>query len=180
MVLPLILAGIGLAKLAAPFIIGKVADKYAGKWAGQIKEIAATITGTNDPEKAAEILQADPTKLAEFQAQAAMAATHLEEAYLQDVQDARNRDIELAKLGRKNYRADAITAATYILLILCIVLSVFMNGLDEWMKTMINMTATFCLAKLSSVFDFEFGSSKGSRDKDEISLQRQRANDRSN
>lgn len=97
----------------------------------------------------------------------------LEQAYLADLQNARARDLEVRKMtGGENRRANALLLAVVVLLVAClgamVAIGVFVEVETPHLATatgLLGTAAGFLLRGLSSALDFEFGSSRGSKDK---------------
>jgi hypothetical protein len=91
----------------------------------------------------------------------------LEKAYLADRQDARTRDVEIAKLGRRNVRADIMVLLDVLGLIACLVVLCFFREKipGEAIGLISTIAATFGLC-LRDAHQFEFGSSRSSQNKD--------------
>lgn len=162
-------AALGLVSFAAP---------YVGKWlfgdegeqvAKQVVDTAQKITGAGSPQDAEAAIRANPELLAQFQFQLAGINADLEKAYLADRQSARTRDVELAKAGRTNHRADLMVTAVVIGLIACIgVLAIYRQSVPGEVVGILSTIAGIFGSCLKDAFAFEFGSSRSSRDKDEL------------
>jgi hypothetical protein len=83
--------------------------------------------------------------------------------------DARARDVELRKAtGGRNVRADIMVVAAAIGLLACVlVLVAFRQGMPGEAVGIISTVAGIFGACLKDAFSFEFGSSRGSKEKDE-------------
>ena len=103
-------AALSLAAFAAPRLGRWLFGDDGETVATQMVSAARQITGTGTAEDAAAALRADPALLTQFQIQMATLESDLERAYLADRQSARLRDIELARAGRHNARADLMVA----------------------------------------------------------------------
>jgi hypothetical protein len=98
------------------------------------------------------------------------ADTKLEELYLADRKDARARDVEVRKLdGGKNRRADIMLVCAFLAVIAIAALLALgkVSGGDA-VAASSSPWAACSPATSARAFDFEFGSSRGSRDKDEL------------
>ena len=141
--------------------------------ATSLVNMATSMTGATTPEEAIAKLNDDPKLSHEYQLAVLQATTSLEAAYLADVQNARARDIEYVRAGRHNTRADLMVLAAVVGLIACLVCLVFFKGqLSEGANTIITSVASIFGLCLRDAFTFEFGSSRGSKDKDELLSQR--------
>lgn len=93
--------------------------------------------------------------------------------YLADRQSARERDVELRKLtGGDNKRADVMVALDVIGLITCLaVLVFFRKEIPGEVVGILSTIAGIFGACLRDAHQFEFGSSRGSKDKDDLLAQ---------
>jgi hypothetical protein len=149
-----------------------------GKWlfgddgetvANQVINVAQTLTGTTTPDAAKAALEANPELMVQFETAMANLDADLEKAYLADRQNARNRDIALAKQGRSNTRADLMVGAVVIGLIACIVVLGWMrDDIPGEVVGIISTVAGIFGSCLKDAFAFEFGSSRGSKEKDTL------------
>ncbi|CUW37137.1 conserved protein of unknown function [Magnetospirillum sp. XM-1] len=165
----------GLAKVAldvAPDIAGLFGDdaeKAVSKLAGAVR----SITGTEDPEKAREVLsdpnlvyqlrnQAQSFAHDERMAQITGAITTLT-ATLADRQDARSRDTEFIKAGRSNIRSNVLLITAGLGIVGGIGFMVFghVDG-NTAVGGCIISVVTLLAGKFGTAFDFEFGGSADS------------------
>ena len=165
----------GLAKVAldvAPDIaslFGNDAEKAVGKLADTVR----AITGTDDPDKAREIL-ADPNLVFQLRSQA-QGFAHAERmqqmtgaittltATLADRQNARARDSEFIKAGRSNTRANVLLVTAGFGIVGGIGFMVFghVDG-NTAVGGCIISVLTLLAGKFATAFDFEFGGSADS------------------
>ena len=170
---PLLISGaIALAKEFLPSLVGKVAGDTSGAVASKVIDIAATLTGApiktaDDFDSVAQIFRASPELGMQFQTR--MAELELEEtkAFLGDRQDARNRDIELAKSGKANVRADVMVVAAFVAIIVIAVFLIMKNKIDPGVMAFLTTLGGMLMKNISTAFDFEFGSSRSSKGKSE-------------
>ena len=134
----------------------------------KIAAIAQSITGEDSPEKAIEVLQVNPDKMLEFKNAAENRAVEIIQIYLADVQSARARDTEIQKIRGKNTRADALVLCCVAGIAACVLLAVFKDGLSEFAQTLLNVSLGAFLGTWAQVNNFEFGSTKDSKDKNEM------------
>lgn len=160
--------GLALASQFAPAIIKYMSNSDTAEVvAGQVIDIAKNVTGMATVGEARAVLELDPAKRIEFQ-QAIMANdAQLQQAYLADVQNARARDVELAKVGMKNTRANAMAAAAMLLVLICLFIVVWNTAADEWVKATITLILGRALGWVEQIFSFEFGTTRTSRTKDD-------------
>lgn len=164
---------LGLAKVAAdlaPDIADLFGDDDATKAVERVANTVKALTGTSDPDKAREAL-ADPNLLAQLRSQA-QAFAHAEnmakltatvaamKASYDDRKDARNRDLEMNRAGRRNYRADALVALAVIGIIACVITLVVgkVDG-NTAVGGFIVSVGMLLAGKVGTAFDFEFGGS---------------------
>lgn len=127
--------------------------------------VATSITGAKSPEEALEMLKANVAAQQEYNMAILKAEADIEAAYISDLASARNRDIELAKNGSHNYRADSM----YVMAAIAtgfLVWVVLRSELDEYAKGIITLVIGRFLGYLDGIYNFEFGSTRTSRTKD--------------
>jgi hypothetical protein len=138
--------------------------------AEQVVNIAQTVTGAKSPQEALDALRANAELAQQFNLAVLAANTELEKAALADRADARARDIEIRKLkGGDNRRQDVMIAMAAIGLIACLVTLIFFRKeIPGEAVGIISTIAGIFGACLKDAFAFEFGSSRGSKEKDAI------------
>lgn len=158
---------VGLAKFAPSIIQYFTGSDKAANVAQQVVNIAQTVTGAPTGDAALAAIQADPKLAADFQLAVIDKENDLTKAFLLDVQDARARDIELAKLGKRNVRADIMVALDVVGLLACLIVLCFFRDRipGEAIGLISTIAATFGLC-LRDAHQFEFGSSRSSQIKD--------------
>ncbi len=160
--------GLALASQFAPAIIKYFTDSdTAGAVAGQVIDIAKTVTGKGTADEAMIALQADPALAMQFKMAVMANDSDLEKAYLADRQNARNRDVAIAQTGRYNWRADILAFLAVGGLVACVWFVAKDGSLPERSVNAIMFVAGVLAAAVRDVFSFEFGSSRGSKEKDE-------------
>jgi hypothetical protein len=152
----------------APWLVKIItgSDKAADV-AGRVVDVAKAVTGAATGPAALEAIQADPDKIMAFRVAMEGKQAEFEQMYLVDRQDARARDIEIAKLGRRNVRADLMVLLDVVGLIACLVVLCFFREKipGEAIGLISTIAATFGLC-LRDAHQFEFGSSRSSQAKD--------------
>jgi hypothetical protein len=130
---------------------------------GAIQDTIKTLSGSKDP-KAKEIITELDLKMAEMELEFSKVELEETKAYLGDVQDARNREIELAKSGKKDWFQIVVGFMGISMLGFCLYVLVFrdipMNN-KELFVHFIGIIEGVAL----SIFGYYFGTSKGSNDK---------------
>ncbi len=170
----------GLAQFAPAIAKLLTGSDKAAEVAGKVVDIAKVVTGQPDGPTALEAIRLDPALALQFK-QAVMAQeADLEKAYLADRQDARRRDVALAQAGVRNDRANWMVAMAAIgtiggfvaMAVLGYLKAKYPEALNDGvfgalLAQLSTVTAYFGLC-LRDAFQFEFGSSRGSREKDEL------------
>jgi hypothetical protein len=136
--------------------------------AEKVVQIAQSVTGQPTSEAAVEAMRKNAELAQQFNLAVLAADTKLEELYLADRRDARARDVEVRKLaGGKNRRADIMLLAAFAAVIAIAALLALgkVSGADAVGGFLITVGGMFA-RNIGTAFDFEFGSSRGSRDKD--------------
>lgn len=169
---PFLISGaIALAKEFLPSMVGKIAGDKSGKVAGKVVDMAAELTGFPIPRDQADLegiidtFTMDPALATQFQTRMAELEVEETKAYLEDVGNARQRDTELAKAGKTNYRADAMVIAAFIALVIVAVFLIMAEEVDPAVLAFLTTIGGMLMKNISSAFDFEFGSSRGSKGK---------------
>lgn len=157
----------GLAQFAPQVIKWISGSDKAAEAAGKVVQIAEAVTGKQGPD-AVEALKADPALVLQFR-QAVMAnATELDKAYLADRADARRRDVAFVQAGRYNWRGDLLALLAVGGLVLCVWFVARDTEMPERAVNAIMFVAGVLAAAVRDVYNFEFGSSRGSKSKDEV------------
>jgi hypothetical protein len=159
--------GLALASQFAPSIIKYFTNSdTAGAVAGQVIDIAKTVTGKGTPELAQEALRASPELAIQFKLEVMEKDADLEKAYLADRQNARARDVAIVQAGRYNWRADVLAVLAVGGLVLCVYFIARDAGLPERAVNAIMFVAGVLASAVRDVYGFEFGSSRSSQTKD--------------
>lgn len=173
--LPVILGALPLlAKIPAAIggiasILGfdDVAD-VAGKVDGLVSEIENGTKPPLTPEQTAALQQLTNThaqEMARIALQEKGLDIDVEKAYLQDRGSARQRDTELHKAGYTNHRATIMLAVAFFAFCFISYLIYKDSDMSEGVLAIMNMSIGALLKMLSDGFAFEFGSSRGSKEK---------------
>lgn len=163
---PLIASALGLAQFA-PVIARWLGSDQAEQMAEQVIEIAKDITGQQNPVEIMQALKENSLLVRDFQKAIFEIEARSELALLEDRQNARSRDITFIKSGHKNYRADIMVISAAVGLIMCLVsLAFYAHKLPGEATGIISTIAGIFGACLKDAYAFEFGSSRGSKEKD--------------
>lgn len=164
MITDLVSIALGLGKYIGPKVAQWLGGDKAEEAAKEIIGIAEEVTGKKGTEME-KALAADPNLAFEYQKRVMAHEKLLDKYYLEDRQHARDRDVNLRKLGYKNIRADIMLVLVAI--VICLIITLLATQeLAESVITIFNMLVGGCIAMLNSAFQFEFGSSRGSKEKD--------------
>jgi hypothetical protein len=157
----------GLAQFAPQVIRWLSGSEKAGEAANTVVAMAEAITGKVGPDALTAVV-ADPALQLRFQEAVLAAEAELDKAYLVDRQDARKRDVELAKVGAKNYRPDVLIFLAFLgcIGVVALLASGMIDGSQAIGGFLIALGTRF-VGMIGTAFDFEFGSSRGSKEKDE-------------
>lgn len=174
----------GLAQFAPMILKWITGSEKAEKAAEDVVEIARQVTGAQTPEEALAKITADRAAQLQFRMALMANETDLDKAYLADRQNARQRDVEYVKMGRTNVRANWMVALDVIGLLFGLFGMLILGYLKAKYPAEINdavfgalmaqlgtITGYFGLC-LRDAHNFEFGSSRGSREKDEWNLKK--------
>lgn len=161
---------LALAQFAPSILRFFGAGESSAAVAQKVVEIAAGVTGTSDPASMVEQLRANAELQHRFNLAVLAADTDLEKTFLADRQDARRRDVDVRKLNAgKNKRADLMVVCDWLGLIAClVVLTLFRKEIPGEVVALLSTIASLFGLCLRDAHQFEFGSSRGSRDKDEM------------
>jgi hypothetical protein len=158
---------LALASQFAPSIIKYFTNsETAGDVAGQVINIAKTVTGKGTAEEAQTVLSLDPQLALQFRTAVMANEADLEKAYLADRADARKRDTAFVQAGRVNWRGDLLAFFAVGGLVLCVYFIARDVALPERAVNAIMFVAGVLASAVRDVYGFEFGSSRGSQTKD--------------
>jgi hypothetical protein len=163
---------ISIALSLAPLVPGVVrwitGDDKSAKVAEKVVDVAKAVTGIPEPEEAVRAIHADPALALRFQETIAAMEADLEKAYLADRKSARDRDIEMIRAGKHNWRADILAFLSISGLVICVWFVARDTAMPERAVNAIMFVAGVLASAVRDVFAFEFGSSRGSKEKDEM------------
>lgn len=157
--------GLGLAKFVGPTVARWIAGDKGEEAAKDVISIAEKVTGRKGVD-AENAIASDPKLALKFKNAVLDNETEMNKLYLADKQDARKRDLELRKMGYNNIRADIMILAAAVVLIVDIYMLYSNPNMPNSVVAIFNMIAGSVLTMLNSAYQFEFGSSRGSKEKD--------------
>lgn len=159
---PITLA-LGIAKLA-PMVAGWIGGDDAEDKANKVLSVAESVTGLSGQE-AVTALENDP-ELVKFFEEAMLEEMRI---HTKDRQDARSRDLEVRKMnGGKNNRANFMLGAAFFSLVVMIGLMWWKPEMPGVVMGIFSTAIGSILKMLSDGFQFEFGSSRGSKEKNDL------------
>ena len=133
-----------------------IANEFLGDGEANEEEIAAALQGAT-PDDLARLKQLDR----DFQVE-------MEKLLMQDRADARERDVQLVTQRGHNYRADILAFLAVCGLVFCVWTVANDPALPSGVREVIMFVAGTFATAMRDVYAFEFGSSRGSKDKDAI------------
>ena len=143
--------------------------------AEQVASLAQQVSGAKTPAEALEAIKQSAELQQQFNLRAMELDAQLDQAYLADRQSARARDMEFIKAGKHNTRADVMVGLAALGLIAClVVLTVFRGSIPGEVIGLISTIASLFGVCMRDAYQFEFGSSRGSREKDQLMAAQQR------
>lgn len=157
---------LGLAQLAPSLMRFFGAGEKNTAMAEKVIDMAVGVSNAPTGEAALESLRNNQAKAYEFQTLVLQNNTELEELYLADTAGARSRDVAITVAGNHNYRADTMYVLA-VIIIGILVWNVLKSELDEYAKGIITLVLGRFLGYLDNIYNFEFGTTRSSKNKDE-------------
>ncbi len=152
------------APIISKWVIGKTGENTAQT----VVNIAKKVTDSINEKDILHKLQNDTQLVIEFQKAVLESEKEIEIAILKDRENARMRDIAIINTGRRNKRADIMVIAAALGLIVCLaVICLFEQHLPGEAVGIISTIAGIFGSCLKDAYNFEFGSSRGSKEKDQ-------------
>ena len=146
--------------------LAKTFSKWFGKHdANSVAELlvnmAQSITATNNVAEMLDKLRNDEKLLNSLQETIVKTETEMELALVKDCQNARERDIVLAKHGARNIRADIMILAASLGLVICLIfIAQCQKDIPGEIIGIVSTVAGIFGACLKDAYSFEFGSSR--------------------
>lgn len=167
MTLTLLQAALSLAQLSpkiAKWLSGTRVESISQK----ILEIAKEVTHSCTGQEAIDKIRTDKKMHTLFEKALLDSERKIELAIIRDKENARTRDIAIINSGRNNRRADIMVISAAVGLIVCLGVICFCKGdLPGEAIGIISTIAGIFGACLKDAYNFEFGSSRGSKEKDQ-------------
>ncbi len=163
---------------AAPLVGGALGGPAGATLGGAVKVLAGLFGLTKDnptPEELATIIRQDPEmnlklKTADYAFLMEMRRQDKDELALQlaDVQNARGRDVSIQQAGKMNIRADLMLVCAFVIVaLIAYLLAVGHVNANTGVGGFLIGAGGMFVRNIGTAFDFEFGSSRGSKDKDD-------------
>ena len=133
---------------------------------GAVNDAISALSGNKDAASK-EIVTELNLKMAEIELEFSKVELEETKAYLGDVQDARNREIELAKAGKRDWMQTVVGSLGIGMLGFSLYVLVY-NDIPVDNKELFVHFIGIIEGVAISIFSYYFGSSKGSKDKTEL------------
>ncbi len=148
--------------------ISKLLTGKTEELANTVINIAKDITNEVDEKAAFQKIKNTPHLAVRLEEAVLRHERDIETAIIRDRESARNRDISIIKAGRHNKRADIMVIAAALGLIVCLgSIAFFQDKLPGEAVGIISTIAGIFGSCLKDAYNFEFGSSRGSKEKDQ-------------
>lgn len=167
MPLPILMLGLELAKLAAPWIAEKVSGEKGAEVAKVLVNAAETVTGKSGDETL-EALRADPNLVLQYQSRILTEDTARINAILADIQDARGTMTKLAGMGSSLAWGAAIVSSLVIAANVLATYLVFTTTVPKGQGDLAYLIVGQLLGMGSTVVAFWLGSSMSSVQKTDM------------
>lgn len=159
----------GLAQAAPAVLRWITGNENAAKAAEAVIGVAKQVAGVEDSVQAASAVQADPALVLQFRQRIAEMSQELDLAFLADRADARKRDVAIVQAGQRNVRADVMVGIAFLAVLgISALLALGKISGDSAAGGFLLSVGGMFARNIGTAFDFEFGSSRGSQNKDEL------------
>lgn len=166
MALTLLTAALGFAEFA-PSIVRWLAGDDSESVAKEVIEKAKKIVKKEHIPDVMAALRENPALLIEFQKHMLELENNYALAFFRDRQSARERDAIFMQSKMRNYRGDVMVLCAALGLVFCLLaLTYFAHDLPGEAVGILSTIAGIFGSCLKDAYAFEFGSSRGSKDKD--------------
>ena len=144
----------------APVIAKLVGGSDSGVFAEKIVETAQSLTGAQDFNQVRNTFRNSPEAQLQFQRE-------IDTLMIEDRVNARQRDASLFQTGRRNVRGDIMVLSALLGLLGCLAaLTIFKMSLSGEVIGIVSTIAGIFGSCLKDAYAFEFGSSRGSKEKE--------------
>lgn len=159
----------GLAQAAPAVLRWITGSAQAEQAATAVLEVAKQVAGRSDPADAVTAITGDPALVLQFRQRIAELSHEMDLAYLGDRADARKRDVSLAQAGRSNVRADVMVGIAFVAVLgIAALMSLGKIDGNSAVGGFLFSVGGMFARNIGTAFDFEFGSSRGSQNKDDM------------
>ena len=159
----------GLAQAAPAVLRWITGSAQAEQAATAVLEVAKQVTGRGDSADAVADINADPALVLRFRQRIAEMSQELDLAFLADRADARKRDVAIVQAGQRNVRADVMVGIAFLAVLgISALLALGKISGDSAAGGFLLSVGGMFARNIGTAFDFEFGSSRGSQNKDEL------------
>ncbi|MDR0630693.1 MAG: hypothetical protein LBF70_01510 [Holosporales bacterium] len=153
-----------LSPIVAKWLSGSNAESISEKIIG----IAKSITKMQNETEVVKKLKTDKHALLLFQKALINSEHEIELAVIKDKENARIRDTAFINAGKRNKRADVMVISAAIGLFICLAtIVIYQKTLPGEAVGIISTIAGIFGSCLKDAYNFEFGSSRGSKEKDQ-------------
>lgn len=169
---------IGLALQAAPSLVSLItgsdkAEDITQKTADVFSAVTGIDVGTADgAQRAADALETDPALMAQLTLNLRSVEADELKVLQKDVAEARRRDVDVMQMnGGQNWRANLMIIGAFLMLLTCVGGIVYVSQTDlnaaqtSLIQGPLGIIIGFLVKVLGDAFNFEFGSSRGSKQK---------------
>jgi hypothetical protein len=157
---------LGKAGSIVPDAIAIGTKAIMGNPMGAVQDLVGKLTKIDTPEAKALLSELD-VKMAEIELEFSKVELEETKAYLADMQNARNREIELAKVGKVDWMQTAVGLIGMIMLAFNLYVLVFIEVPKDNKVLFIHFMGIIEGIAIS-IFSYYYGSSKGSKDKTDL------------
>lgn len=160
----------GLAQFAPAVIKWITGSDGAEQSTQKVIDIATQVTGAKTPEDALKAIQSSAQAQLDFRRAIMDHDMAMEKLAADDRASARTRDTEIRKTtGGHNIRADVMVISAVAGLVSCLIVLIFFRGdIPGEVVGIVSTVAGIFGSCLKDAYSFEFGSSRGSKEKDAL------------
>lgn len=166
--MPILPAVLALAQFAPSILrfLG-VGDSGAPKAVlDKIEEVATSVSGVGTIDEAISVFAANQEKAYEFKLRMLANDTEMEKLYLADINSARIRDTAFITNGKYNHRANIMFILAFAIVAWLFYIVWSDPEINEFAKGVVTLILGRFLGYLDAIYNFEFGSTRSSKEKD--------------
>lgn len=147
--------------------IGVGNDSVPAKIAETAASVAQEVTGAESVTDAIAIMAGNNKLQWEYKLKMLGHEQEMDKAFLADLKDARSRDSEFIKAGMINWRAHSMYIMAWVVVVIAFIMVWHSQELDDFVKATVSLILGRFLGYLDQIYNFEFGTTKSSKQKDE-------------